>query len=104
MKKILLLTTFGCFAFIAASHAQSASTVLSPSTTVVKTTMTDDQTSATDKAAADKKSDSKSSCTKSGCTTKDGKKDCCKKPGDKADNKPTFMQDNSSAPAAPKKD
>jgi hypothetical protein len=78
--------------------------VLAPSTTVVKTTMTDDQTSATNKAAADKKSDAKSSCTKSGCNMKDGKKDCCKKPGDKADNKPTFMQDNSSTPASPKKD
>src|SRR5258708_6474694 len=99
MKKILLSITFGCFAFIAASHAQSASTVLSPAPTVVKTSMTDNQ-----KSATDKKSDAKSSCTKSGCNMTAGKKDCFKKPGDKADNKPTFMQDNSSVPAAQKKD
>jgi hypothetical protein len=105
MKKILLLITFGCFAFVAVSHAQTASTVLSPSTPVVKTTMTDSQTPATDAATTDKKSDTKTSCTKSGCTSsKDVKKESCIKPSDKADAKPAFMQDNSTAPVAPKKD
>jgi hypothetical protein len=104
MKKILLLITFGCFAFVAASHAQSASTVLSPSTPPVKTTMTDSQTPSTDAVATDKKSDTKTSCTKSGCTSTGGKKESCIKPGDKADAKPTFMQDNSTAPVVPKKD
>ena len=105
MKKIVLLITFGCFAFCSASYAQSASTVLSPAPSAAKTNMTDSQTPATDAPATDKKSDTKASCTKSGCTgSKDVKKDCCKKPADKGDNKPTFMQDNSTAPAAPKKD